>query len=49
MVVWEVQSIIIIIMTNANTSFHKEATGGKAGGKTEAGLVVLLHLHFSLT
>lgn len=37
MVVWEVQSsiiIIIIIMTNANTSFHKQATGGKAGGKS---------------
>lgn len=33
MVVWEVQSIIII-MTNANTSFHKQATGGKAGGKS---------------
>lgn len=27
MVVWEVQSIIIIIiMTNANTGFHKQAT-----------------------
>lgn len=26
--------IIIIIMTNANTRFHKQATGGKAGGKS---------------
>lgn len=34
MVAWEVQSIITIIMTNANTSFHKQATGGKAGGKS---------------